>query len=119
MIKYSNIIRILLYSIITFIACLFLPWWFIAVIGTVIGFFAETKYRAAIDSVLVLSLSWFIMMINNFFIDESKFIIVNKMQDFLGINQIILIIITLMIPILVGTIASLFGYQLRKVVSDD
>jgi len=119
MIKYPNIIRIFLYSVITFVTCLFFPWWIITVISTVIGFFAETKYRATIDSAIVLSFSWFIMIMNNLFIDESKFLIVNKMQDFLGINQIILIIITLMIPILVGTIASLFGYQLRKVVSDD
>ena len=59
------------------------------------------------------------MIINNFFIDESKFLIVRRIQDFLGINQFFLIIITLMIPLVVGTLASIFGFQLRKVVSDD
>ena len=119
MIKYSNIIRISLYCIIAFIMCLFFPWWIIAAISTFIGFFAQTKFRAIIESTIVVFLCWFIMIINNFFIDESKFLIINKMQNFLGMNQIVLIIITIMIPLLVGTLASLFGYQLRKVVSDD
>ena len=119
MTKYAHIIQIFLYFISAFVMCLFFPWWIIAIISTVIGFFAQTKFRAVIESTIVLFLCWFSMIINNFFIDESKFLIVNKMQDFLGMNQIILIIITLMIPLLVGTLASLFGYQLRKVVSDD
>ena len=119
MTKYIHIIRIFLYFIIAFAVCLFFPWWIIAMISTVIGFFAQTKFRAVLDSAIVLFLCWFSMIINNFFIDESKFLIVNKIQNFLGMNQIVLIIITLMIPLLVGTLASLFGYQLRKVVSDD
>ena len=119
MINKSNVIRIFLYSVTAFIACLFFPWWIIAIIGTGIGFFANTKSRAIIESIIALSLSWLFMIINNFFIDESKFLIVEKMQEFLGIGRFFLIVITLAIPVLVGSISSLFGYELRKVVKDD
>tara|TARA_Y100000996_G_scaffold197117_1_gene154586 strand:- start:4285 stop:4641 length:357 start_codon:yes stop_codon:yes gene_type:complete len=111
--------RTCLYTITSFIMCVFFPWWIIAVIGTVIGFFNRSIFNGVIESNLVLFLCWLVMIINNFFIDESKFLIVNRIQDFLGMNQLFLIIITLMIPFLVGTLASIFGYQLRKVVSDD
>ena len=118
MIKSSST-RICLYTIASFIMCIFFPWWIIAVIGTVIGFFNKSIFNGVIESNSVLSLCWLAMIINNFFIDESKFLIVNRVQDFLGMSQFFLIIITLMIPLLVGTLASIFGYQLRKVVSDD
>ena len=118
MIKFIYL-RICLYTIISFIMCIFFPWWIISVIGTVIGFFNKSIFNGVIESNLVLFLCWRIMIINNFFIDESKFLIVRRIQDFLGINQFFLIIITLMIPLVVGTLASIFGFQLRKVVSDD
>ena len=118
MIKFISL-RICLYTIISFIMCIFFPWWIISVIGTVIGFFNKSIFNGVIESNLVLFLCWLIMIINNFFIDESKFLIVRRIQDFLGINQFFLIIITLMIPLVVGTLASIFGFQLRKVVSDD
>ena len=41
------------------------------------------------------------------------------MELFLGLNSIALIMITLIIPIVIGIVSSLFGYELRKVVSDD
>ena len=112
-------IRIVIYIMITFLFCTISPWWIISLIGTTIGFCANTKYNAIFESVISLSVIWFIMLINNLFIQEDKFIIVNKMKAFLGLNSITLIIVTLMIPILIGMIASLFGYELRKVISDE
>tara|TARA_B100002052_G_C15377846_1_gene374029 strand:+ start:25 stop:384 length:360 start_codon:yes stop_codon:yes gene_type:complete len=116
--KMSNSTRILLYSLIAFIFSLIFPWWIISVTGTAIGFFAKTRYWAIVDS-LALPISWFIMIINNFYIQESKFIIIDRMELFLGLNSIALIMITLIIPIVIGIVSSLFGYELRKVVSDD
>ena len=111
-------IRVVIYVVITFLFCLIAPWWIISLIGTIIGFCANNRYNAIFESIMSLSSAWLIMLINNLFIQEDKFIIVHKMKAFLGLNSITLIIITVMIPILIGAIASLFGYELRKVISD-
>ena len=111
-------IRVVIYVIITFLFCSIAPWWIISLIGTTIGFCAKNKHNAIFESIISLSIVWFIMLINNLFIQEDKFIIVHKMKAFLGLNSITLIIITLMIPIFIGAIASLFGYELRKVIND-
>ena len=59
-------------------------------------------------------MAWFIMLINNLFIQD--YIIINKMKDFFGFNYIVLILITLLVPILIGFISSLFGYELKRVI---
>ena len=110
----TNINRIILYIIITFIFCLFSPWWIISILGTLIGFYSRTRYRAIFESIISLSMAWFIMLINNLFIQD--YIIINKMKDFFGFNSITLIFITLLIPILIGFICSLFGYELKRVI---
>ena len=110
-----DIRRIASYIIIAFIFCLFSPWWIIAIIGTFIGFYAKTIYTAIFESIISLSIVWFIMIINNLFIQD--YLIIHKIKDFLGLNDIALIMITLSIPILIGFISSLFGYELKKGVS--
>ena len=77
--------RIILYTIIVFIFSLFSPWWIIAIVGTFIGFYSKTGYNAIIDSTISLSMAWLIMLINNLFIQD--YIIINKIQDFLGLNS--------------------------------
>ena len=106
--------RIMLYIIIVFILSLFSPWWIISIAGTFIGFYSKTGYNAIIDSTLSISIAWLIMLINNLFIQD--YIIINKMQDFLGFNSITLLLITLIIPILIAPLSSLFGYELKKVI---
>ena len=109
-----DIIRIVCYIIIAFIFSLFSPWWIISIFGTFIGFHAATRKKAIFESVLTLSLVWFIMLFNNLFI--ADYIIVEKMKAFLGFSSLSLIIVTLMIPILIGFLSAIFGYQLKEVV---
>jgi len=54
------------------------------------------------------------MIFNNIFIQD--YIIIEKIKTFLGFNSFSLIIITLMIPILIGFLSAIFGYQLKEVV---
>ena len=109
-----DIIRMLCYLLIAFIFSLFSPWWIIAILGTFIGFYAKTCRKAVFESMLTLSITWFIMIFNNLFIQD--YIIVEKMKNLLGLNSITLIIITLMIPIVIGFLSSLLGYELKKVI---
>ena len=114
---YLNIIRLGSYIIISFLLSLVAPWWIISVIGTYIGFCATTYKKAIFESIFTLSLTWFIMIFNNLFIQD--YIIVQKMKAFLGFSSFTLIIITLMIPILIGLLSSIFGYELKKAVRYD
>ena len=109
-----DIIRIICYIIISFIFSLFSPWWIISILGTFIGFHAATRKKAIFESVFTLSIIWFIMIFNNLFIQD--YIIVEKMKTFLGFSSLSLIIVTLMIPILIGFLSAIFGYQLKEVV---
>ena len=114
---YLNIIRLGSYIIISFLLSLVAPWWIISVIGTYIGFCATTCKKAIFESIFTLSLTWFIMIFNNLFIQD--YIIVEKMKAFLGLNSFTLIMVTLMIPILIGLLSSIFGYELKKAVRYD
>ena len=109
-----DIIRMICYLLIAFIFSLFSPWWIIAILGTFIGFHATSSFKAIFESMLILSITWFIMIFNNLFIQD--YLIVEKMKDLLGLNSIVLIIITLMIPIVIGFLSSLLGYELKKAV---
>ena len=102
--RFLNIKRIILYIIIIFIFCLFSPWWIISIFGILIGFYSSTRNLAIFESIISISMVWFIMLINNLFIQD--YIIVNKMKDFFGFNSITLILITLLIPIFIGFISS-------------
>ena len=115
--RYLNIIRLGSYIIISFLLSLVAPWWIISVIGTYIGFCATTCKKAILESILTLSLTWFIMIFNNLFIQD--YIIVEKMKAFLGFSSFTLIVVTLIIPILIGLLSSIFGYELKKAVRYD
>ena len=106
--------KIICYVLIAFIFSLLSPWWIISILGTFIGFHATSSFKAIFESIITLSVTWFIMTFNNLFIQD--YIIVEKMKDFLGLDSISLIIITLMIPILIGFLSSLLGYELKKAV---
>ena len=115
--RHLDSIRLISYVIIAFLLSLVSPWWITAVIGTYIGFCATTCKKAILESILTLSLTWFIMIFNNLFIQD--YIIVEKMKAFLGLNSFTLIMVTLMIPILIGLLSSIFGYELKKAVRYD
>ena len=112
--RHLDSIRLISYVIIAFLLSMVSPWWIIAVIGTYIGFCATTCKKAIFESILTLSLTWFIMIFNNLFIQD--YIIIEKMKAFLGFSSLSLIIVTLMIPILIGFLSAIFGYQLKEVV---
>ena len=107
-------IKMICYIIIAFIFSLFLPWWVISIIGVFIGFHATTYRKAIFESVLTLLLSWAIMLVNNLFIQD--YVILEKINIFLGLSSLGLIIITLIIPVLIGFVSAIFGYQLKEVV---
>ena len=115
--RHLDSIRLISYVIIAFLLSMVSPWWIIAVIGTYIGFCAKTCKKAIFESIFTLSLTWFIMIFNNLFIQD--YIIVEKMKAFLGLNSFTLIMVTLMIPILIGLLSSIFGYELKKAVRYD
>ena len=67
---------IYIFTVITYILCIYLPWWILAVIGTFIGFYAKNLKSGVYESMISLTLAWFIKLIDNFFIQD--YIIVDK-----------------------------------------
>jgi len=99
--------------------CLVFPWWIITILGMIIGFNSKSLFQALVDSSSTITFSWFIMLINNFYIQSDKFLLIGRMKDFLKLNDFSLIIITLTIPFLISLITSYFGYELKKAVKND
>ena len=99
--------------------CLFFPWWIITILGMIIGFNSKSLFQALVDSSSTITFSWFIMLINNLYIQSDKFLLIGRMKDFLKLNDFSLIIITLIIPFLISLITSYFGYELKKAVKND
>ena len=115
--RHLDSIRLISYVIIAFLLSMVSPWWITAVIGTYIGFCATTCKNAIFESIFTLLFTWFIMTFNNLFIQD--YIIVEKMKAFLGFSSFALIVVTLMIPVLIGLLSSIFGYELKKAVRYD
>lgn len=113
------ILSTFLFVILTYICCLILPWWVITIIGMTIGFCASSFRHALIQSSSIITFVWLSMLINNFYFQPDKQILISKMKVFLNLNDILLIIITLIIPFFISLIASYFGWELRKAVQDD
>ena len=111
-----NIIKITFYVAIAFLLSRLGPWWIITIVSTFIGFFAPSLKRALFEGAFSVTAAWLIMLIINLFIRQDIVIMVDKIKLFLGLNSIMLILITLLIPMLTGLISSLFGYELKKVV---
>ena len=99
--------------------CLAFPWWIITILGMIIGFNSKSLFQALVDSSSTITFSWFIMLINNLYIQSDKFLLIGRMKDFLKLNDFSLIIITLIIPFLISLITSYFGYELKKAVKND
>lgn len=115
----KTILVIFWFLIMTYICCLFLPWWIIATIGMIIGFCASSIYQALFQSTSIITFVWLSMLINNFYFQPDKQILISKIKAFLNMNEILLIIVTLFIPFFISLITSYFGYELRKAVKDD
>tara|TARA_B100001123_G_C15298816_1_gene1020271 strand:+ start:536 stop:880 length:345 start_codon:yes stop_codon:yes gene_type:complete len=108
---------IYIFTVITYVLCIYLPWWILAVIGTFIGFYAKNIKSGMYESMISLTLAWLIKLIDNFFIQD--YIIVDKIKVFMNLNSFQLILLTLMIPIIIGLISSIFGYKLKEVVKSE
>ena len=105
--------KIFIYIIITYILAYIFPWWIIAFSGTLIGFMSTTNKEAVLCSCLSLVSVWLFKLILNFFIMD--YLIINRIKEFLGLSSFMIICISLLIPLMISIVSSLFGYQLKKV----
>jgi len=105
--------RILIYIVITYSLASMFPWWIIAFVGTLIGFLSKTSKEAVLYGATSLIFVWFVKLIINFFI--SDYLIIDKIKLFFNLNSFLIICISLIIPLLIGVLSALFGYQLKKV----
>ena len=111
-IKYISI-----YTVITYVLCIYLPWWILAIVGIFIGFYAKNLKSGIYESTISLSLAWAIKLIGNFFIQD--YIIIDKIKIFMNLNSFQLILLTLMVPIIIGFVSSMFGYKLKEVIKSE
>ena len=111
-IKYISI-----YTVITYVLCIYFPWWILAIIGVFIGFYAKNLKSGIYESIVSLTLAWLIKLIVNFFIHH--YIIIDKIKIFMNLNSFQLILLTLMVPIIIGFVSSMFGYKLKEVVKSE
>ena len=106
-------IKIFTYIIVTYILASIFPWWIIACSGTLIGFISRTSKEAVLCSCISLIFVWLFKLILNFFIMD--YLIINKIREFLGLGSFMIILISLLIPLIIGFFSALFGYQLKRV----
>ncbi len=111
-IKYISI-----YTVITYVLCIYLPWWILAIMGIFIGFYAKNLKSGIYESTISLTLVWLIKLMINFFIQD--YIIISKIKIFMNLNSLQLILLTLMVPIIIGFISSIFGYKLKEVIKSE
>tara|TARA_Y100000996_G_scaffold287743_1_gene227294 strand:- start:143 stop:478 length:336 start_codon:yes stop_codon:yes gene_type:complete len=105
--------KILIYIIITYSLASIFPWWIIVFVGTLIGFLSKTSKEAILSGVISLVFVWLIKLIINFFI--ADYLIIDKIKLFLNLSSFSIICISLLIPLILGMLSALFGYQLKKV----
>ena len=106
-------IKIFIYIIVTYILASIFPWWIIAFCGTLIGFISNTNKEAILSASISLTFVWFFKLILNFFIMD--YLIINKIKYFLGLSSFMIICASLLIPLIISILSSLFGHQLKKV----
>ncbi|MAV65280.1 MAG: hypothetical protein CMG00_08835 [Candidatus Marinimicrobia bacterium] len=106
-----------IYTVGTYVLCSYFPWWTLAIIATLIGFCSSSLKSGVFYSVIPVTLAWSIKLIENFFVQDH--IILNKIKIFMNLNSFQLILLTLMIPIIVGCISSVFGYKLKEVIKSE
>ena len=110
-------IKILTYIIITYALASLFPWWIIACVGTFIGFISRSNKEAILSASISLIFVWLLKLGINFFILD--YLIIDKIKIFLNLSSFQLIFISLTIPLIISIFSSLFGYQLKKVISNE
>ncbi len=109
---------VILIGLLSFAACLFLPWWVIAITGFVVAFAIPQKagfaFLAGFIALFVLwaGLSFYISAANNHLLAHKISVLFIKAD-----NPILLIMLTGIIGGLVAGLGSLTGRLFRKVIS--
>jgi len=109
------IVSILLIALLSVAACLYLPWWTIAIVAFIVAALIPQKpwkaFLAGFIALLLLwgSLSWYISSNNNHLLAHKVSMIILKMD-----SPYLLITATAIIGALVGGFGSLSGSYLRK-----
>ena len=111
-------ISLLLTALLSFAACLFLPWWVIAIAGFVVGFGIPQKAGMAFLAgflalfVLWVGLSYWMSASNNHLLAHKISMLFLKLD-----NPFLLIAVTGLIGGLVGGLGSLTGRLARKLTN--
>jgi hypothetical protein len=109
------IVSIFLIALLSVTACLYLPWWSIAIVAFIVAASIPQKplkaFLAGFIALFLLwgSLSWFISSNNNHLLAHKVSMIIIKTD-----SPFILILITALIGSLVAAFASLAGSFVRK-----
>ena len=109
------LVSVLLTALLSFAACLFLPWWVIAITAFIVGFSVPLKtgvsFLAGFISLFLLwaGLSFWMSAANNHLLAHKISILFIKVD-----NPFLLIVITGLIGGLVGGLGSLTGRLCRK-----
>jgi hypothetical protein len=109
------IVSIFLIALLSVAACLYLPWWSIAVVGFIVAASIPQKplnaFLAGFIALLLLwgSLSWYISSNNNHLLAHKVSMIILKTD-----SPFLLISATAIIGALVGGLGALSGSYLRK-----
>lgn len=109
------IVSILLIALLSVTACLYLPWWSIAIVAFIVAAAIPQKpWKAFLTGFIALfllwgSLAWFISSNNNHLLAHKVSLIIIKTD-----SPLFLILITALIGSLVAGFAALAGSYLRR-----
>ncbi|UAY51032.1 hypothetical protein [Ferruginibacter albus] len=109
------IISLILTALLSYVACLFLPWWSIAIAAFVVAvFIPQSPVHSFFTGFIALFLLWgimtYIISSNNAHALANKMTVIILKTD----NSLMLIIATAFIGALVGGMAALTGSFIRK-----
>ena len=111
------IVALILSALLSYAACLFLPWWSIALAAFIVAFFvAQKPGRAFISAFMGLFILWGLM--SYFISSHNGHILANKISMLIlkSNRPMGLIILTAFIGGLVAAVAALSGSLLRKIL---
>jgi hypothetical protein len=108
-------VSILLIALLSVAACLYLPWWTIAIVAFIVAAFIPQKpvksFFTGFISLLLLwgALAWFLSSNNNHLLAHKISVLILKMD-----SPVLLIVATAMIGALVAGFGALAGSFVRK-----
>ncbi len=111
---YAKLIKYIISILLIYFSSMMINWWVFCIITFIIGLLSNSLKEAFLAGSFCPTIIWVTILTHNYFNDGA--ILISKISLIFGLpNPLSLLLLSITIPFVLGSITSITGFQFRRI----